>query len=319
MPENTYEKVISALQQNKLDFDVSMQPVSFLGQDGEFHKTKMFTPVRNDNGTIVSEHTFTRAYKPIQNRDAFKVISDIAAEADIEFRNVGSWGNGAGVFAQISIGDDIVVGDSNDRVGRYLSVVNAHDGSRGCSILITPYRFFCRNQISPAINHAEKNSLFSVKHNSLAESRLRILGETIRICNGVFNNSAEAYRKLAAKRIDMDYVREGIFRSLPFESMEDNPGVPTPHFTHTLEQMVNRFEHADGGQVEKFTAWNLYNAIQGTFQHDSRSSVRKAYSVLCGQIAQRSRTALTKIIELSNTGLVKTSTPEFDKAFAEAA
>ena len=319
MSINAYEAVVTALQEKHLDFDVTMRPVSFLGEDGEYHNTKMFTPVRNDNGTIISEHTFTRSYVPIQNRDAFRVIADIADVADIEFKNVGCWGNGAGVYAQIALGDDIVVGNRDDRVGRYLSVVNSHDGSRGCTILITPFRFWCKNQIAPAIKYAESGNLFSVRHNSLAESRLRILGESLKIAEGVFTRTAEVYNRLADRIIDMDFVREGISRCLPYKGEESTPEDPTTHFENLLTGMINRFSSADNGHAEKMTAWNLYNAIQGTYQHDSRNSANKNFSVLCGSIAGKSRSALNAIVEMAENGYEKTSSTLFDRAFDRVA
>ena len=316
---NAYEAAMTALQKAHLDFEAVMRPVSFLGVDGEYHETKMFTPVRSDNGTIISDHTFTKAYHPIQNSDAFKVIADIASVTDIEFKNVGCWGNGAGVYAQIALGDDMVVGGGDDRVGRYLSVVNSHDGTRGCTILITPFRFFCQNQIAAALSHADRDNLFRVRHNSLAEGRLRILGESLKIAEGVFVKTAEVYNRLADKIIDMDFVREGIARSLPFKGEEDTPEEPTTHFENMLTGMLNRFESADHGNVEKMTAWNLYNAIQGTFQHDSRNTANKNFSVLCGGIAGKSQTALNHIIEMVDRGYEKTSTTPFDRAFARVA
>ena len=319
MPNTAYESVMAALRDNRLDFDTEMRPVSFMGADGEFHGTKMFAPVRSDDGTIISEHTFTRAYRPIQNRDAFKVIADIANVADIEFRNVGSWGNGAGVFAQIAIGDDMVVGGGDDHVGRYISVVNSHDGTRGCAILITPYRFWCENQIAPALSHADQASLFRVRHDSMAESRLRILGETMRICDGVFKKTSEIYNRLADNVIDMDFVREGIARCLTYKASDDDPQEPSTHFVNLLTGMVNRFESADHGNAEKMTAWNLYNAIQGTYQHDTRNTANKARSVLCGNIAGRSRMALNNIVDMVDRGYEKTSTPAFDLAFSRIA
>jgi phage/plasmid-related protein TIGR03299 len=316
---NAYEAAMTALQKANLDFEAVMRPVSFLGVDGEYHETKMFTPVRSDNGTIISDHTFTKAYHPIQNSDAFQVIADIASVTDIEFKNVGCWGNGAGVYAQIALGDDMVVGGGDDRVGRYLSVVNSHDGTRGCTILITPFRFFCQNQIAAALSHADKDNLFRVRHNSLAEGRLRILGESLKIAEGVFVKTAEVYNRLADKIIDMDFVREGIARSLPFKGEEETPEEPTTHFENMLTGMINRFNSADHGNVEKMTAWNLYNAIQGTFQHDSRNTANKNFSVLCGGIAGKSQTALNHIVEMVDRGYEKTSTTLFDRAFARVA
>ena len=319
MSNNAYEAVIAALQSKNLDFTTQMRPVYYLDDLGRYHETKMLTPVRSDDNSIISEHTFTKSYCPIQNRDAFKIIADIASVADIEFKNVGCWGNGAGVYAQIALGEDMVVGGGNDRVGRYLSVVNSHDGTCGCTILITPFRFFCKNQIAAALSHADKENLFRVRHNSLAEGRLRILGESLKIAEGVFVKTAEVYNRLADKIIDMDFVREGIARSLPFKGEEKTPEEPTTHFENMLTGMINRFNSADHGNVERMTAWNLYNAIQGTFQHDSRDTARKNFSVLCGGIAGKSQTALNNIIDMVDRGYEKTSTTLFDRAFARVA
>ena len=304
MPNN-YEAVMTALQEKNLDFDAVLQPVSFRGLDGEFHDTKMFTPVRSDNGTIISQHTFSQAYHPIQNRDAFRVIADISELADVEFKNVGCWGNGAGVYAQI--------------VGRYLSVVNSHDGTRGCSILITPYRFWCQNQITPAINHAEDGQIFSIRHNSYAGDRLKLLAESLHVCNKVFIRTADTYNELAAKVITMDEVREAMARVLPFVADNDQSGEGSAHWKKMLTKMTNRFHSADGGNVEKMTAWNLYNSIQGTFQHDTRNGANKEFSILCGGIASKSANAFKTVVNLAREGLEKTEHPQFDRFFAQVA
>ena len=318
MANTNYEAVLTALREENLDFDAVMRPVAFRDEEGNYHETKMFTPVRSDDGSLISEHTFTRSYTPIQNRDAFKLIADISELADVEFKNVGQWGNGAGVFAQISIGDDIRVGDGNDRVGRYLSVVNAHDGSRGCTVLITPRRFFCQNQIAAAYRGASRTgNVFSVRHNSLAQERLRILAETLHICNATFIHSAGIYNRLAATSITMDHVREAVSRCLPYVPHKEVETEASAHWKKMALGMLNRFESADHGNVEKMTAWNLYNAIQGTFQHDSRNTQNKNFSILCGSIATQSREALDNVYDLVENGFTKTSTPEFDRAFAQ--
>lgn len=319
MPNSNYEAVMTALQEKNLDFDAVLRPVSFLGTDGEFHDTKMFTPVRSDNGTIISQHTFSQAYHPIQNRDAFRVIADISELADVEFKNVGCWGNGAGVYAQIALGDDIDVGGTGDHVGRYLSVVNSHDGTRGCSILITPYRFWCQNQITPAINHAEDGQIFSIRHNSYAGDRLKLLAESLHVCNKVFIRTADTYNELAAKVITMDEVRETMARVLPFVADNDQSGEGSTHWKKMLTGMTNRFHSADGGNVEKMTAWNLYNSIQGTFQHDTRNGANKEFSILCGGIASKSAHAFKTVVNLAREGLEKTEHPQFDRFFAQVA
>ena len=312
------ETVLAALREKNLDFTAELRPVFYRDDSGEMRETKMLAPIRTDNGTVIADRTFSKNYVPIQNRDAFKVIGEISQVADITFENVGSWGNGAGVFAQIALGDAIDVGGSGDRVGRYLSVVNSHDGSRGCTILITPYRFWCENQIAPAIRHAEDGQMLSIRHNAKAQDRLAELAQTIHVCDRVFRRSADIYARLLDKTVGMDEVREVMARCLPVVHLE-RTGEVSPYWVHTLQKMVNRFHSADGGLSERMTAWNLYNAVQGTFQHDGRNTASKAQSVLMGGIADKSARALRVVEEIADGGFQLTEHREFDRYFAEAA
>jgi len=316
--ETLNETVLSALREKNLDFTAELRPVFYKDDAGLTLPTKMFVPVRADNGTVIADHTFTKVYHPIQNRDAFKVIGEISQVADIEFKNVGSWGNGAGVFAQIALGDDISVGGTDDRVGRYLSVVNSHDGSRGCTILITPYRFWCRNQIAPAIKHADDGQLISIRHNAKAQDRLAELAQTIHVCDKVFRRSADLYDRLLNRKIGMDEVREVMARCLPFEPCEKT-GEPSQYWHHLLTKMVDRFHSADNGHAEPMTAWNLYNAVQGTLQHESRNGANKMQSILLGGIASKSAKALRVVEGLTDGTFQFTEHKQFDIYFKEVA
>lgn len=312
------ETVLSALREKNLDFTAELRPVFYKDEAGNMMETKMLAPIRTDNGTVIADRTFSKNYHPIQNRDAFKVIGEISQVADIEFKNVGSWGNGAGVFAQIALGSDIDVGGTGDRVGRFLSVVNSHDGSRGCTILITPFRFWCQNQIAPAINHAEDGQIISIRHNAKAQDRLAELAQTIHVCDRVFRRSEVTYARLLDTRVGMDEVREVMARCLPVVHMEKT-GEVSPYWKHTLQKMVNRFVSADNGSAEQMTAWNLYNSVQGTFQHDGKNTANKMQSILLGGIASKSAHALRVVNEIPGGGFQLTEHKEFDKYFAEAA
>ena len=143
--EEILNKVHEALEAKSLNFKAKMAE-TFALVDGVYVPTGKFTPVREDKtGTdsIIAGNSFSKHYVPIQNEDAFSVLGEMADVADVDFVNVGSWGNGAGIYAQISLGDVIDVGSTGDRVGKYVSLVNSHDGSRSLQLLVTPYRFFC--------------------------------------------------------------------------------------------------------------------------------------------------------------------------------
>lgn len=306
----TADMVNSFLATNNLDFDVEMVPQ--YGKVGnEYIETNSFVPMRMDNKQFLSSGGLSKDFRPIQNRDAFKLISDLSGVTNVELKNCGQWGNGAGVFAQVSMGD-ISVGSRGDRVGKYLSLVNSHDGSRALTILITPYRFFCMNQIGKAVNSARKSesTFISIRHNASAEERMHELVRTVHIADEVFQFSAEVYNKMDSLKINEEYVKETLSRLFPLEHDE---GRGKTIWENRIKHIKDRFYSADSGRIDRYTAWNLYNAIQGTVQHDSKNTLTKNRSVLMGEIAKFSNESMTTVLEVcSSEHLPKSIHDEID-------
>lgn len=318
---NIDEQVRSALNQKNLNFNASMAE-TFALVNGEYVPTGVFTPIREDRtgeSAIITGHTFTDRFVPIQNADAFSVIGQMADLADIEFKNVGSWGNGAGVYAQISLGNSMDIGASHDKVGRYLSLVNSHDGSRALSVLITPFRFFCQNQISKAIREAgHMGNIISIRHDSKGEDRIHELAATLDTANRIFDATETEYKVLADTTVNMDQVREAMARMMPWNPENENRGQIM--WQNRVTKLINRFNNADDGKVERMTAWNLYNAIQGTFQHDSKKTPMYDKSVLIGSIAQKSNQAYRIVSDIAlGFDTRKTEHEQFDRIFAQVA
>ena len=87
-----------------------------------------------------------------------------------------------------------------------------------------------------------------------------------------------------------------------------------------VPEIVKTFLDADNGNTETMTGWNLYNAIQGYNQHRSRKNATYERSLILGRIANYSESSLNTVNQILFEGdNAKTSTPEFDKVFAEVA
>lgn len=316
--ENINTKVLTALQSKDLDFDVVMREAYTL-MNGVPTPNGKFNPVRVDadgKESLISGIGFSKDFTPVQNRDAFTVIGDLAELADIDLVNVGSWGNGAGVFAQINLGDMIVAG--SDKVGKYLSIVNSHDGSRGFSALITPYRYFCSNQISASLNDARRNgTIISLRHSSDIDARMQELTMALKTSNEAFDRALISYEKLAGKVITAGDIRQVLAQVFPFDPKVGQRG--NNAWQRRIEAVVDRFNDADNGRAEKMTAWNLYNAVQGSIQHGTRKTAAYEGSVLMGDIAHKSTEAL-KIVEMVTLdGHTYEVAPEFDEVFSKMA
>jgi phage/plasmid-like protein (TIGR03299 family) len=294
------EELDKFLVTNKLDFTVEMKPqVALIGE--EYLQTGGYVPMRTDTNTFLSKGGLSKDFTPIQNRDALGIIRQLSGVTNIELKNSGIWSGGAGVFAQVSLGDTGAIGGNDDRVGKYLSVVNSHDGSRALAILITPYRFFCKNQLAKAYNKAKKSDdmFITIRHNASAEEKMEELIRTVRIADDVFKYTEDVYQKLATLKINTDAFVEETFRKI-FPINSDAGLHAQTIWANRIAKAKARFENADDGRIEKNTAWNLYNAVQGTIQHDSRGS-NNYKSILMGEIADRSEKALSTVLELCSS------------------
>jgi len=295
----TEAKLNQFLDDANLNFNVEMMPTYVDVPTGK-HELG-FVAVRTDTHQPLGKGGLSKGFTPIQNRDAFKVLCDMSQLTEVELVKAGSWGNGEGIYAQISLGEFTVGKD--DRIGKFLSVVNSHDGTRGLQFLITPFRFFCQNQINAAIKNAEKeskkglNTSLSIRHSPLAYARMDELMQTIQIVGDQFDRTAEIYAKLEQSKINNEYVKEVLETLFPTPSKE---GREMTIWSNKMDAIHNRF-HTPDGNIEKYSAWNLYNAIQGTLQHDSKNTITKAKSVLMGDIAKQSSHALSTVLKLCSS------------------
>lgn len=322
--EEMFATVEEALAAKHLDFTAKMAE-TYAMVDGKYVPTGWYTPVRDDKTdrfSVITGRTFTNQYVPIQHADAFKVIGDMMDFADVEFQNVHSWGNGAGVCAQISIGNSMDIGSTGDKVGRYLSVVNSHDGTSALKILVTPFRFFCKNQISKAVTDARAhNRLISIHHSVTGPSRMREVACAINEAEYEFVKSEEAYCRLADRIIDLGEAREAMARCFPIPVYKgDTPEKTRDRWERRVVGVIEQFNRADDGHLERMTGWNLYNAIQGFYQHSAKHTSTYEKSIIMGSIAKQAETSLAIVQQLLfEGGNERTFHPEFDKIFDRVA
>jgi hypothetical protein len=92
---------------------------------------------------------------------------------------------------------------------------------------------------------------------------------------------------------------------------------------------MDNFHNADNGKIEKATGWNLFNSIQGAFQHtpsQEAKDLNKSILDSTGTIRKQSLEALTVVSEVCSKGAedfseyllseeIKMLTESFDFAF----
>ena len=105
-------------------------------------------------------------YKVVQNRDAFK-FTDGLIGGDVRYETAGSLRDGKQIWLLAKLPEQKIAGDA---VEPYLCFTNAHDGSSGVRVCMTPVRVVCNNTLNVALATAKHT--WSMRHTENVHERL---------------------------------------------------------------------------------------------------------------------------------------------------
>ena len=198
-----------------------------------------------------------RAYKPLQNTDAFKFFEPFIEDKWAKFHSAGALGNGERVWVLARLNEQIVVG-KDDVIDRYLLLSNTHDGSGAVTIRFTPIRVVCQN----TLNYAQKGGkgIISVRHTRHVLDRLkRAQAEELRrLVDTVFSEADTLFGQMAAREIkveDVDRYLELLFPRTARQKARNEQPERWTRIKNILddEAVTPRETHR--------TLWALYNAV----------------------------------------------------------
>jgi hypothetical protein len=297
------KELIHLLDKHNLNFEVKkcLTPNPFGKATG-----RAFTSYRTDTKHIFAQG-LSKVWQPIQNFDAFKCLIDLSKETDIRLDNILSFRDGGEICAQINVGK-MKVGNKDDYIDQYLTIMNSHDGTRSMIMYLTPQRITCQNMISSVMADVRKRdkkakkkggrAIMGIRHSSNAQDRLDDLIKGVTIAHGKFQQSNELYNEMATTKISNTYVRDVVEELFPLE--KDATDRKKRNHMAKLQDVMHRYESADNGLVDKDTAWNLYNSIQGHMQHYPKQTDSHFKSVLFGSLASSADNALVTVLEATN-------------------
>lgn len=263
--------------------------------------TGLFTVQHATNGTIFNAGV-KKGYEILQYKESFAKLQEIAKVRDTNLVSAGTWGKGGEAFVQFDIGE-FDVGNGGDKIMKRLTAISSHSSKFAFLIMITPYRLWCQNQITGMQSQAKKEmkraikSSMRIKHTKSGNDLIASIGEWLEIVDGQFTSLQNLYNRLNNIRITDQAMIGKVLANL-FTVQKDSERSKTM-VRNQLTNVVNRFKDADGGKTDKMTAWNLYNSIQGTYQHDPiKETVTHDKSVLVGAVAEKSRLAMEVVVDV---------------------
>lgn len=299
-----------ALRLSGLDWEVELQPMFVKRENSYVDVSSAFVIVRKDNDAVLGV-TGSR-YKPVQNKEVFRILDSVVGEGLLSFHTAGALGNGEKVWALCRLPGNI--GTEIDKIEKFILVSNSHDGSKTLSVLITPIRVVCQNTLNFALSHKESNLFKSYKH-TLNVSSKAIVGarELIDLAEKGFESFEHLRKDLSSRPFSNTQMVQTILTLLKPKDIHKVEDL-SPRTIRTWKTIYTCWENGRGANLEgvKDTAWGAVNAF--TEYADWYQPVRDvAGSVLFGSGARLKSEALEKVLSISNSSELKST--EFDDIF----
>ena len=120
--------------------------------------------VRDRDGSVLG--IVGTRYKVVQNADAFN-FTDGLIGGEVRYETAGSLRGGRQIWLLAKMEKRQIAGDE---VEPYLCFTNAHDGSSGIKVCMTPIRVVCNNTLNLALNTAKRS--WTMRHTESIHERL---------------------------------------------------------------------------------------------------------------------------------------------------
>lgn len=259
---------------------------------------------REDTGQILG--VVGTSYKPLQNAEAFKFFNPFIEAGQATLETAGSLRGGKRVWilAKLDREDSVIVNKADDRVAKYLLLSNSHDGTLAVKVGFTPVRVVCQNTLSMALNNNESR-LLRVRHTGNVVETLNRVQEIVNTANAAFEATAEQYRLLASKQVNLKDLEKYVKIIFAQKQREEDPTLAKDRESRVLAKIIPLFERGRGNDLPGVagTMWAAYNAVNEHLVWDRGEDQQKRIdSAWFGQGAQLNKKALETAIEMSKVG-----------------
>lgn len=304
------ETILKLLKEKGMDFQAVKQPIPNVANAYRDANNNLVIPACDvdtglftiQNGNTIFNAGVKKNYEVLQYSETFAKLQDIAKVTDVELVSGGLWNKGAEANIQFDIGE-FEVGNTGDKIRKRLTAISSHSSKYAFLIMITPYRMWCQNQVTGALSNAKKEmrtaikSSMRIKHTPNGHQLINSIGDWLSIVDGQFKDLENLYNRLNNIRVTDQEMIARVLGTV-FNVQKDSERSKTM-VRKQLESFSTRYTDSDGGKTDKNTAWGLYNALQGTFQHDPiKTTVTHDKSVLVGAVAEKSRFAMDVILDV---------------------
>ena len=274
------DRVQKILVDNALDFRIEKLPMvaarpsmsvdvnGDMVNDIEHVDSQYFGLYNTKSGNILN--TVKEGYTVSQNDEVVElVLRGMDGFGELSVSKAGSLNDGRRVFIQLGIDGFAKVGD--DKVKRYVTVIDSNDGSTGLSIGIGDLTMSCSNQFFQFY----KSGQSKMRHTASLESKLVEVPNLIGLALTQSMRMTEVYREFTTHKItdkNTHNLVEAIMGASRLSSTKDISELSkrSVNAMDTLYEMI-RVEMAQKGK----NAWGLHSGVTRWTTHEKSAPRRE--------------------------------------------
>lgn len=276
--------------------------------------------VRTDRSEILG--CVKSRYTPLQNRDAFGVLDPLVNDglATIETAGVLRGGRDVWMLVRFDIDDPIVkeiFDNRGDKVVPYGLISNNHAGQRQVQLQETPIRVVCANTLGMAQGAFKRlqrsGKAYAVRHTLSVEAKTtdaarELFGDLI----GRYRQTALQYELLRRTHLDTALFRQLVLDiAAPIPKKLDKAGLKKREETSREQienrraRLVNLYEGDSDGNSGQHTAWDAYNAVTQSVDHENDlwkargGDTGRAQSLFDGRLGDVKQSVLDALVDFA--------------------
>lgn len=266
--QNTTQ-VQEILEANGLDFTIEKAPMVAINTEGEQVKSPYYGLINSKTNQVIN--TVKEGYTVSQNKEIVELVLKGAKPFgdSLSVHRGGAINGGRKVYLQLAIEGDSLVG--NDRIKRYITVIDSNDGSTGLSVGIGDLTMSCMNQFYSFYKAGE----FKSRHTASLEAKIKELPYLIETALNRSLRQIETYKAFVSTPVSRELAHKMVKHVLGYDREFTSMDVLSDKSTRAINIMDKLYAQIEREMAQKGqNLWGLHSGVTRFTTHEMASPKR---------------------------------------------
>jgi hypothetical protein len=262
-----------------LDFRIEKAPMFAMNAAGEQVPSPYFGLINSKSNEVIN--TVKEGYAVSQNDEVVELVLGGMRKfgSELSVSKAGSLNGGRKVFLQLGIEGDGIVG--NDRIKRYVTVIDSNDGSTSLSIGIGDLTMSCQNQFWKFYKAGEAK----FRHTATLTEKMRSIPYLIETALSESMRQIERYKRYVSTPVTKELADRMVKEVLGYDRVYTSMEVLSKKSTRAINQMDKLYAQIEREMAQKGNnVWGLHSGVTRFTTYDLSAPKRENGNIESGLI-----------------------------------